>query len=435
MFVRNRTASIKHPAYCPALLLALAALLYSNPAAAQDWVKPDITQLQRLDLRDLGYLMVNEIPANSSAITSLLTAADGKIYGGTTGDNAYLFVFDPRINKVRHLGRLKSDQSIHHSLVQGKDGLLYLGSGKNPFEEFEYNPGPKKGPQGVEKTVWKDIQEHYRGYAGGHLYRYNPASDSKVKLPNMDCEVADLGIPVAGNSVYALAVSPSGEQIYGLSYPDGHLFSYDIATAAFKDLGAVDSGLSFHGPERHWRSLPRALICDNWGNVYTSGSEGELIYYSPSEGKIIRTGYYLPEDRYPGEDFSYAVAEYFALGQDGRIYGGSSDGYLFSFRPGAGLELANLGKLRSSRRLRALAAGTDGKIYMMAGERAGTRPCQLFTYDTRKGGFESLGLLIVDHSPYYYWRGYQFDSMTTGLDGTIYFGESERKSHLFLYVP
>jgi hypothetical protein len=41
----------------------------------------------------------------------------------------------------------------------------------------------------------------------------------------------------------------------------------------------------------------------------------------------------------------------------------------------------------------------------------------------------------VDRSPYYSWRGYQFDSMTTGLDGTIYIGESERHSHLFLYLP
>ena len=32
-------------------------------------------------------------------------------------------------------------------------------------------------------------------------------------------------------------------------------------------------------------------------------------------------------------------------------------------------------------------------------------------------------------------NGGQFDCMTTGLDGTIYLGESERKSHLFLYIP
>ena len=29
----------------------------------------------------------------------------------------------------------------------------------------------------------------------------------------------------------------------------------------------------------------------------------------------------------------------------------------------------------------------------------------------------------------------QFDAMTTGLDGTIYLGETERRSHLFLLIP
>ena len=44
-------------------------------------------------------------------------------------------------------------------------------------------------------------------------------------------------------------------------------------------------------------------------------------------------------------------------------------------------------------------------------------------------------LLIVDRSPYYYWRGYQFDAMVVGLEGTLYLGESERRSHLFLFLP
>ncbi len=73
----------------------------------------------------------------------------------------------------------------------------------------------------------------------------------------------------------------------------------------------------------------------------------------------------------------------------------------------------------------------------MAGERPETSssPCQLYSFDPVQGEFRTLGLLIADRSPHYYWRGYQFDSMTTGPDGTIYLGESERRSHLFLYIP
>ncbi len=68
--------------------MVMLSLLQVN---AQDWAKPVIKNQQRVDLRDLGYPMVNEIPANSSAITSLLTSRSGIIYGCTSGEESYLF--------------------------------------------------------------------------------------------------------------------------------------------------------------------------------------------------------------------------------------------------------------------------------------------------------------------------------------------------------
>jgi hypothetical protein len=70
---------------------------------------------------------------------------------------------------------------------------------------------------------------------------------------------------------------------------------------------------------------------------------------------------------------------------------------------------------------------------MVAGERI--EPCRLFAFDPQGGGFQDLGILAVDRSPYYSWRGYQFDTMVTGADGAVYIGESERRAHLFLYLP
>ena len=79
---------------------------------------------------------MNEITANSSAVTSLLTSSDGKIYGGTSGEEAYLFIFDPVINKVRHLGKIDGQEGIHHSLVEDENGYIYIGTGKNIFDEI-----------------------------------------------------------------------------------------------------------------------------------------------------------------------------------------------------------------------------------------------------------------------------------------------------------
>ncbi len=130
----------------------------------------------------------------------------------------------------------------------------------------------------------------------------------------------------------------------------------------------------------------------------------------------------------------HAVVDGFAQAKTGIFYGGSSDGYLFAFDP-VKMKLTNLGKSRAARRLRWLAVGHDGKVYLMAGERSAAWPCQAYCYDPREGGFIELGLLIVDRSPHYYWRGYQFDAMAVGLEGTLYLGESERRGHLFLFLP
>lgn len=404
------------------------------PLYAQgDWAKTNIKETQRADLRDLGYPLVNEIPANSTAITSLITATDGKIYGATSGKDAYLFVFDPTINKVRHLGKIKDQKGIHHSLVEGKDSSIYIGTGLNMFEEI---PISKSIGEQIDKSLWIDIKNYFKDYAGGHLYRYKPkASNNKVKLPEMQCELEDLGIPLSHNSVYALTINPEGDVIYGLTYPDGHFFVYNISEKKLSDFGSVDEKIVFHGPERYWRSLPRALVCDNSGKVFMSGPDGIIKYYDPLIKKIVSTDLKIPGDKYylmMGKD--YAVVEYFAKDPLGKIYGGTSDGYLFSLDTHS-MKLINLGKVRSSRRLRCLTIGMDGKVYLIAGERSSSRACQFYSYDPRFGGFEDLGLLIVDRSPYYYRRGQQFDAMTTGRDGSIYIGESERQSHLFIYIP
>jgi hypothetical protein len=417
------------------VLVSCFVLLQQTPVYAQDWAKSENKFQQRVDLRELGYPSVNEIPENSSAITSLLAARDGLIYGGTCGEEAYLFVFNPAANKVRHLGKIKGQEAIHHALVEDRDGLLYLGTGKNPFSEVALSPGGI-GKEYIDETLWADIRKPFEGYAGGHLYLYDPAkSNSTVKLPDMECDLVDLGIPVAGNSIYALTINSEKGEIYGISYPDGHFFLFDISTRQFKDLGEIDQRIVFNGPERHWRSLPRALVCDDSGRVFTTGNGGNLVCYDSDTGKIVSTGLQIPMDIYPAQfEGSYAVAEYFARAGGGLIYGGSSDGYLFSFDPQK-MELLNLGKLRSERRIRAVTVAKSGKIYVVAGQRESTRPCQLYCYNPLRGDFERLGLMIADRSPHYYWRGYQFDCMTTGMDGTIYLGESERRSHLFLYIP
>ena len=156
------------------------------------------------------------------------------------GDESYFFLFDPAINKVRHLGKIPGHTGIHHSLVEDKDGNIYIGTGKNMFEEVTLSKWGE-GDDKLDVTLWKDIKKHFSSSPGGHLFCYHPAaSNINVKLADMNCEVEDLGMPLANNSIYALTINPQGDEIYGLTYPDGHFFVYNIALKKFTDLGEID---------------------------------------------------------------------------------------------------------------------------------------------------------------------------------------------------
>jgi len=41
----------------------------------------------------------------------------------------------------------------------------------------------------------------------------------------------------------------------------------------------------------------------------------------------------------------------------------------------------------------------------------------------------------VNRRPYYSWQAYVIDSAAVGNDGTVYLGQSERISKLYLYHP
>ena len=78
--------------------------------------------------------------------------------------------------------------------------------------------------------------------------------------------------------------------------------------------------------------------------------------------------------------------------------------------------------------------GTDNRLYLLCGEFE--EPCKLFSYGLDGGeGFRDWGGLTVDRSPYYAKRAYQFDAMATGIDGTLFMGESDRRACLYLFMP
>ena len=423
-----------HPKYIT-LLITITALSLLN-LKAQQWVNPHF-ETHRMDYRDLGYPAQNLIEADNSMISALMTHSNGFVYGATSGKTqSYLFFYNRFINKVRPLGKIGNDNGVHHTLLEGKDGKIYIGTGRSIYEYVKLTKEFPIEIEGIENQLWKDIKAHFEGYEGGHIYLYDPATGDRVRYTNDDsAPLVDLGIPVNGNSIYATCMSGDSSIIYGLSYPDANFFIFDIASGKTRNLGDIFTHKVYGGPERHWRSVPRALYCHpETGHVYTSGDNGFLLRYLPEKDSLELTWMRLPGEYWEGlKSWDFPIIEQFVRDQDGRIFASTHDGYLVQ------IDLENekvivLGKPRIMRRMRALEVGMDNKLYMISGEFE--RSCKLHTYDlSGKEGFRELGPFSVDRSPYYAKRSYQFDAMAIGPDGTVFCGESDRGGKLFFYIP
>ena len=380
-------------------LLGLVLILFCRMVKAQREPGYDhsVVKQVRIDLRDLGYPPLDVIPAGESAIRALGVAPDGKLYGATSGKRSHLFVIDPVHGYVVPLGFLEGVSAVEGSLVISHAGDVYIGTAP-----------------------------------GGHLLRYEQQRSDSQGVPQVrkPLVVADLGAPVEGERISALAIDRARDRIYGLTRPGGHFFSYAIDSERFEVHGVVAAHDMPGEKFEKERNIGRAIAVDHNGNAYTSGEDGHLYQFSPSTGRLRSLDITVPS--VPGREPNNRV-DAWAAGNGGAVlYGGTSDGYLFRFDPGK-LQALNLGKPLNKYRIRALVLARNGKLYGVGGDNDDM--AQLFSCDPAAGAYELLGMIDVNHRPYYSWQAYVIDSAAIGNDGTVYLGQSERKSKLYLYYP
>lgn len=418
-------------------VISIAVLVFglSKDVYAQQWVNPHF-DAHRMDCRDLGYPSQNIIEADNGMISALLTHSNGFVYGATSGKTqSYLFFYNRFINKVRPLGKIGNDNGVHHTLLEGRDGMIFIGTGKSIYEQVRLTEEFPVQYEGIEKQLWKDIKNHFVGYAGGHIYCYDPRIGDKDKYTNGDpTPLEDLGIPIPGNTIYAMCLNVDSTKIYGLSYPDAQFFIFDLETRKTKNFGDIFTNKVYGGPERHWRSVPRALYCDRTtGYIYTSGDNGFLLRHRPGVDTLELTWMRLPGEYWEGlKSWDFPIVEQMVGTHDGRVFASTHDGYLVEL-DFEHEKVKTVGKPRIMRRMRAMEVGKNNKLYMITGEFE--RSCKLHTYDlSGREGFRELGPFAVDRSPYYSRRAYQFDAMAIGLDGTVFCGESDRGEALLLHA-
>jgi len=349
----------------------------------------------RIDARDLGYPPVDVIPDGESGITSLSVAPNGDLYGATSGSHAHLFVLNPRHGYVQPLGVIPGAASITNAIVVSDSGDIFLGTSP-----------------------------------GGHLFKYTPHDEYNQQIQiGKPLLVTDLGQAIPGESIFTLAIDRDANLIYGLTTPNTHFFQYSIATGKFTDLGVVSEETA--GGERFQKDkmMSRMLVVDQQGMVFASGENGALFRFNPKMQKIEKLAIQAPA--VPGRE-PWTRVDAFLLDPSGIIYGGTSDGYLFRLDP-VRLTVTNLGKPLNQYRIDGLVRAPNGKLYGVGGDQ--DEMARLFTYDPSTGAYTILGFIDVNRRPYYTWQAYVIGALACGSDGTVYIGENERISKLYLFYP
>ena len=377
-------------------------------AAGRSFVREGYVLAKELAIRGSG----RAIPPGECAITSLAMGGDW-VFGATSGSRAHIFAYCglPATEVVLDTLTLQDHTSIRNALVNFGDSGLFAGTSA---------PG---------RT----------GYPGGEVLniRVYPIGDVIQEWGSQPTVVESLGRPVAGEGIACMIGDRSTKRLYGLSDKTGTLFSVDVAG------GRVET----HSPIDELGRFSRQLILGPDGLVYGCGTAGQIVRFEPESGTLENIPIYLPTMAGRGQ---YAQVGAWAIDAvSGLIYAGDvADGLLSVIDVRKG-QVRTLGKPTAQPHIRALAVAPDGRVYGAAGLR--DTMCHLFCYtpgQTRSQSEHVAGsqddlpqiselrdLGVMASGTERRWYGYEFDCAVAGADGRIYFGESDRISHLFIFFP
>jgi hypothetical protein len=384
----------------------------------------------------------------------LSSASDGKIYYvlcSTTQDIAgQMYSLDPKTGTIEHLADLteicgEKDLKV---VAQGKSHVNFVESNGKLY--FATHLGYYSIIDGMEKTGVPTGE--YKAYRGGHLIAY----DMKTK------KFEDLGIGPNKEGIITMNMDPVRGIIYGLSWPTGILFRYDVARKEMKDLGPI-TGKGEDGMGKDFRVVCRSIaINPENGSVYMTTAEGQIKCLKLGQDKVeiiegedMKKDYFGTYDIFTSGSMAYNWRQVFWYAPEKKIYGvHGNSGYLFRFDPAVPRievlerltsvpsKLSGMGDQFSYGYL-GFKLGPDGHtIYYLTGgpiyidgkrvkgalttakgEAKGLEDLHLITYDLSTGKY-------LDHGAIFYPDGQRplyVNSIAIGDDGTVYgMGRVER---------
>lgn len=376
------------------------------------------------------------------------TGSDGRIYYVLSSESidvgAQMFCFDPRSKTIRHLGDLTEacGEKGSKQIPQGKSHVNFVESNGKLY--FGTHVGVYTIVDGMEKMGVPS--PGYKPYPGGHLLAYD------LKAGTFE----DLGRVPEREGLLAFNMDPQRGRIFGLTWPSGYFFRFDLAGRNLKNFGK-QCAEGEDGRGAAYRTICRSICVDPaTGRAWFTTSEGAIRVYHPESdavetiaGEDLRKDYFgLYDPTSPGH-MGYNWRQTVWYPKEKMVYGvHGNSGYLFRFDPDAPrVEVLQRLTAETSQRsgmfdqfsygYLGFTLGPDGHtlhyltgapIYVAGkrlagksttamGEAKGLEDLHLITYDILRSKYTDHGAIFYENGE----RPLYVNSITVGKDGAVYF--------------
>jgi hypothetical protein len=261
--------------------------------------------------------------------------SDGRIYYVLSSEQvdvpAEMRSFDPRTGAIEKLGDLNeaSGEKGRKAIAQGKSHVTFVESDSKLY--FATHIGYYSIIDGMEKLGVPP--KGMEPYPGGHLLAF----DMKSK------KFEDLGIAPEREGIITMNMDTQRKRIYGITWPTGYFFRFDLAKREMKNLGRVAAD-GENGTGKQYETICRSLAVDpRDGSVYFTNSRGEIRRYTYDRdaletisGDDMRKDYFGQYDPHSAGHMGYNWRQTVWHEGTNAVYGvHGNSGYLFRFDPRA----------------------------------------------------------------------------------------------------
>jgi len=261
-------------------------------------------------------------------------ASDGRIYYVLSSQSidigGKMYSFDPATGKTKLCGDLTEacGEKDLKTIVQGKSHVKFVESDGKLY--FATHIGYYSMVDGMEKMGIPPAG--YKEYPGGHLLAYD------LKTGKYD----DLATAPHKEGILTMNMDTKRKMIYGLTWPTGYFFRYDMQKHEMLDLGSM-AGDGENGKGDKFRTVCRSIAVDpEDGAAYFTTSEGTIYRCRLGENKLEALEENLKKDYFglydpssPGHmGYNWRQVVYSSFNKC--FYGvHGNSGYLFKFDPKA----------------------------------------------------------------------------------------------------